>query len=225
METSGDSPAASVNVRHSPVTFGSMTYSDWAEDIARTLLAEPLPRRWAHVQGVAAAARTLAPILGAHADLLTAAALLHDIGYAPAVEETGFHPLDGARYLRDVQHADDLVCRLVAHHSCALVEAEQWGLADDLAREFTPAPRDLTDALIYCDMTTGPDGQHMTIEQRLADIRGRYGPEHLVTRALARSAPQLTAAVDRVTRTLTACSAPRCTSAPRPRRLVPALVG
>ena len=74
-------------------------------------------------------------------------------------------------------------------------------------------------------MTTGPDGQHMTVEQRLADIRARYGPEHLVTRALARSAPQLTAAVDRVTRTLTACSAPRCTSAPRPRRLVPALAG
>ena len=74
-------------------------------------------------------------------------------------------------------------------------------------------------------MTTGPDGQHMSIEQRLADIRGRYGPEHLVARALARSAPQLSAAVDRVTRTLTAARAPRCTPAPRPRRLVPALAG
>jgi len=200
-----------------------MTYIDWAEDIARTLLAEPLPRRWAHVQGVATAARTLAPILGDHADLLTAAALLHDIGYAPAVEETGFHPLDGARYMRDVRHADDLLCRLVAHHSCALIEAEQWGLAGDLAREFQPAPRDLSDALIYCDMTTGPDGLHLSIEQRLADIRGRYGPEHLVTRALAWSAPQLTAAVDRVTRALTCCVESPRTAVPRSRRLVPAL--
>ncbi len=115
------------------------------------------------------------------------------------------------------------MCRLVAHHSCALIEAEQWGLADDLSREFTPAPRDLSDALIYCDMTTGPDGQWMTIEQRLADIRGRYGPEHLVTRALAWSAPQLTAAVDRVARRLTACTAARARAASRPRRLVPAL--
>jgi hypothetical protein len=195
-----------------------MIYSDWAEDIARTLLAEPLPRRWAHVQGVAATARTLAPVLGGSTDLLVAAAVLHDIGYAPSVEITGFHPLDGARYLRDVEHSDDMVCRLVAHHSCALIEAEQWGLADDLAREFKPAPRDLTYALIYCDMTTGPDGTHMTVEQRLADIRGRYGPEHFVTRALAWSAPQLTEAVRRVNRKLSACMA-----APRPRRLIPVL--
>jgi predicted HD phosphohydrolase len=52
--------------------------------LARVLLQEPLPRRWAHVQGVAARARGLAPVLGAHADLL-AAAWLHDIGYAPGL--------------------------------------------------------------------------------------------------------------------------------------------
>lgn len=207
-----------MNVRLDPVTFGSMIYSDWAEDLARTLLAEPLPRRWAHVQGVAAAARTLTPVMGGHTNLLTAAALLHDIGYAPAVEVTGFHPLDGARYLRDVQQADGLLCRLVAHHSCALIEAEQWRLADELSREFQPAPPDLADALTYCDMTTGPDGQPMTIEQRLADIRDRYGPEHLVTRALASSAPQLTEAAGRISRKLTAC-----TAVPRRRRLVLAL--
>ena len=154
---------------------------------------------------------------------MEAAAWLHDIGYAPGLAATGFHPLDGARYLRDARHADALLCRLVAHHSCALIEAEQWGLAGDLAREFQPAPRDLSDALIYCDMTTGPDGLHLSIEQRLADIRGRYGPEHLVTRALAWSAPQLTAAVDRVTRALTCCVESPRTAVPRSRRLVPAL--
>ena len=57
-----------------------MNLAAWAEDTARTLLHEPLPRRWAHSQGVAAQARTLAPILGPDADLLTAAAYLHDIG-------------------------------------------------------------------------------------------------------------------------------------------------
>ena len=64
----------------------------------------------------------------------------------------------------------------MAHHSCAIIEAEEYGLAANLAREFKPAPRGLADALIYCDMTTSPDGQRMTIEQRLADIRARYGP-------------------------------------------------
>jgi hypothetical protein len=181
-----------------------MSHTARAEDIARMLLEKPLPRRWAHVQGVAATARTLGPTLGGKTDLLTAAALLHDVGYAPSLADTGFHPLDGARYLRDVERADPMLCRLVAHHSCAMFEAEERGLAGVLAREFKPAPRNLDDALIYCDLTTGPDGQRMTIEQRLADIRARYGPTDLVTRALARSAPQLEAATSRVTRKLSA---------------------
>jgi hypothetical protein len=34
------------------------TTAAWAESLARTLLADTLPRRWTHVQGVAARART-----------------------------------------------------------------------------------------------------------------------------------------------------------------------
>ena len=191
-----------MSVRHRLANVTGMSYTAQAENIARALLEEPLPRRWAHVQGVAGTARGLSRVLGGKAELLTAAAVLHDIGYSPGLRDCGFHPLDGARYLRDVQHADGLLCRLVAHHSCAIIEAEQYGLAADLAREFKPAPRGLADALIYCDMTTGPDGQRMTIEQRLADIRARYGPAHPVTRALQRSAPHLTAATNRVARRL-----------------------
>lgn len=55
----------------------------WARDLARKHLETPLPRRWAHTQGVARQARTLAPILGDQADLLEAAAWLHDVGYTP----------------------------------------------------------------------------------------------------------------------------------------------
>jgi HD domain len=57
----------------------------------RALLQEPLPRRWAHVQGVADRARGLAPVLGADAELIEAAAWLHDIGYAPGLATTGLH--------------------------------------------------------------------------------------------------------------------------------------
>ena len=190
--------ATSVNVRRHPPSVGSMNLADWAEDTARTILETPLPRRWAHSQGVAAQARSLAPIFGRDTGLLTAAALLHDIGYAPDLIDTGFHPLDGARYLSDTTHASDMLCRLVAHHSCALIEAAERGLAAQLSRDFEPARSDLTDALIYCDMTTGPDGQHMHVEQRLTDIRARYGPGDPVIRALARSAPLLTDAVTRI---------------------------
>ena len=183
-----------------------MTQADWAEATARSLLEHPLPRRWAHTQGVAAAARTLAPVLGTDADLLTAAAWLHDIGYAPDIADTGFHPIDGARHLRDTEGASGMLCRLVAHHSCAVNEAAERGLARDLTTEFRPAHPDLAEALTYCDMTTSPEGQRLPVAQRLAEIRARYGPDHLVSRTIGRSEPQLTRAVARVTRRLAASS-------------------
>ena len=120
--------ATSVNVPGRLSSLGRMDkLACWAGHLAQALLQEPLPRRWAHVQGVADRARSLAPVLGGDADLVEAAAWLHDIGYAPGLAVTGFHPLDGARYLRDARHADVLLCRLVAHHSCALIEAEERG--------------------------------------------------------------------------------------------------
>ena len=140
-------------------------------------------------------ARTLAPILGDDAELLEAAAWLHDIGYSPYVADTGFHPLDGARYLRDVQHADGTVCRLVAHHTGAMIEADERGLADVLASEFEPASQYLVNALIYCDITTSPDGKEVTADQRLAEIQYRYGEGRLVRRSIRRATPQLLCAV------------------------------
>ena len=174
------------------------TLAAWAQDLARTLLADALPRRWAHVQGVAARARSLAPAVGPDAGLLEAAAWLHDIGYLPELAATGLHGLDGARYLRDVQHAEPLLCRLVAHHSCAVIEAEERGLAHVLTREFAPPPRPLADALTFCDMTTSPDGEHVHVHNRLAEIHDRYGSGHLVSRSIRRATPLILEAVGQV---------------------------
>ena len=74
--------------------------------IRRALLQEPLPRRRAHVQGVANRARSLAPVLDADADLLEAAAWAHDIGYAPGLASTGLHR-STRRYLRDADKDAD----------------------------------------------------------------------------------------------------------------------
>ena len=73
--------------------------SEDAARLAETMLAAELPRRWRHVRSVARRARWAAKQLSL-SDALVAAAWLHDIGYAPDLVETGFHPLDGARYLR-----------------------------------------------------------------------------------------------------------------------------
>ncbi|MFI5911574.1 HD domain-containing protein [Dactylosporangium sp. NPDC051541] len=175
-----------------------MEHVPWAVDLARRLLAEPLPTRWAHVQGVGHTAEDIAHIAGDDAELLICAAWLHDIGYAPDLVKAGFHPLDGARYLRDVEHADERLIRLVANHSCALVEARNRDLADDLDAEF-PSPADfLLDALTFCDMTTSPTGTPVNLEQRLAEAFERYGDGHLVTRSLTEARPQLQASTDRV---------------------------
>jgi putative nucleotidyltransferase with HDIG domain len=166
-----------------------------ARDLARSLLADALPRRWAHSQGVAARAESLAPIVGQNADLLQAAAWLHDIGYSPTLATTGFHPLDGARYLRDVEHADDRLCRLVAHHSCACIEAEARGLRSALSDEFPADGDDLTAPLIYCDMTTDPDGRHVTYDERLSELLSRYGENDIVTRSMQKAAPAVRDAI------------------------------
>jgi len=91
-----------------------------ARVLVEQLLADTLPRRWAHTQGVGTKAETVAHVLGDGADLLIGAAWLHDLGYWPTAAATRFHPLDGARYLRDIERADERLCRLVARHSVPL---------------------------------------------------------------------------------------------------------
>ena len=188
-----------MNVLRQLSSLGRMnTLASWAQQLARALLQAPLPRRWTHVQGVAARARSLAPVLGDDADLLEAAAWLHDIGYAPDLAVTCLHALDGARYLRDAQHAGTMLCRLVAHHSCAIIEAGERGLADILQLEFEPAPYALSSALTFCDMTTSPDGELVPVGQRLAEIQHRYGAGHLVSRSIQRATPMILSAVEQV---------------------------
>src|SRR5690242_7037300 len=59
-------------------------------------------------------------------------------------------------------------------------------------------PEVLSSALIYCDMTTSPDGELVPVEQRLAEIHDRYGPRHLVSRSIQRATPMILEAVEQV---------------------------
>jgi hypothetical protein len=138
-------------------------------------------------------------VVGRDSGLLQAAAVLHDVGYAPRLATTGFHPLDGARFLRDAHGGDERLVRLVANHSFALLEAEERGLRETLEAEF-PLPEDqlLVDALVYCDMTTTPDGGPTTARERVAEVVSRYGADSVVGRFIRRAAPDIFAAVERV---------------------------
>jgi predicted hydrolase (HD superfamily) len=170
----------------------------WSQQLAEQLLADPLPRRWAHTQGVGRKAESIAHIVGDDADLLVCSAWLHDIGYAPTLVKTGLHALDGARYLRDVGQADPRVCSLVAYHSCAHIEARNRGLEDELDSEFRPVGGLLADALIYCDMTTTPDGGPVDVEKRLSEILSRYGPGEVVTESITEATPQIVGSARRI---------------------------
>lgn len=169
---------------------------DDAAKLAGTILADVLPRRWRHVRSVARRARWVARMLSLSDDLVVAA-WLHDIGYAPDLVETGFHPLDGARFLRRAG-VEEAVVSLVGYHSCAQIEASVRGLGDVLASEFSPGDPLLADALLYCDMTTGPDGDHVRPADRLVEIRGRYGPDHEVTRFVELAASEILTTAGRI---------------------------
>lgn len=167
-----------------------------ARTTAQELLGSALPQRWAHTQGVAAAAAGLTGEFTApQATILIAAAWLHDVGYAPAAAATGFHPLDGAHYLRGQGFPAQLVS-LVAFHTGAQFEADRRGLAAKL-NEFPASDPVLLDALTCADMTTSPAGVPITAEARLADIFDRYSPGTPVSDAVHTSAPDLLAAVSR----------------------------
>ena len=189
-----------MNVQARPPSLELMeeTISAWAEGLARTLLERPCPAAGPTSKASPPGPAPSHPTLGADTGLLEAAAWLHDIGYLPELAHTGLHGLDGARYLRDVHHADPMLCRLVAHHSCAVIEAEERGLADLLRREFAPPPQPLADALTFCDMTTSPDGEQVHVHRRLAEIHDRYGSGHLVSRSIRRATPLILQAVDHV---------------------------
>lgn len=158
------------------------------------LLAVLTPDRRAHSLEVGrkvAGAAALAP--SAVRAELAAAAVLHDIGYGyPA---TGFHPLDGARFLAG-QGFSATVCNLVAHHSASVFEADERGIDRSVYDDFT-VERDLSAAeaiLWWADMTTGPAGQTVSVEERLEEIEARYGPGHVVSRFVGRARDTLLAA-------------------------------
>jgi hypothetical protein len=170
-----------------------------ARRLARLLLRDS-GDRWRHTVGVADRAQEVADTVHGSAgrDLLTAAAWLHDIGYAPSLRRTGFHPVDGALHLARTGWPARLV-GLVAHHSGARFVARAVGLAGVLA-QFPREESEVSDALIYADQTTGPQGQRLPIEQRFAEQLARHGPDSPNAAVHHIRGPHLLAAARRVER-------------------------
>jgi hypothetical protein len=106
------------------------------------------------------------------------AALLHDIGYLPAIREyldhhtefrsTQWHPIDGANYLR--ARGAPALADAIEGHGNSLEVAQQKGLP-----LFTPSSSLLAKVVTYCDSQTGPTGERVSYTERLEEIRLRKG--------------------------------------------------
>lgn len=141
--------------------------------------------RLAHSRRVASQVQLALPLVDTDwRSALVAAAWVHDIGYGRAAAMIGFHPLDGARWLRR-EGWSDRVTGLVAWHTHAEKEAELRGIKP-YADEFARPPDSVLAVLNWADLTSSPDGVECGAEDRLQRILDRYPPGsvvHEVTRA------------------------------------------
>jgi len=88
-----------------------------------------------------------------------------------------------------------MLCRLVARRSCAVIEAEERGLAprpDPRVRPAAPIAGWRADLLRHDYQS---DGEHVEVHNRLAEIHDRYGSGHLVSLSIRRATPLFLEAV------------------------------
>lgn len=134
---------------------------------------------------------------GAWRSALVDAAWLHDVGYSDLVASTGFHSLDGARWLRNRGWPDE-TCRLVAWHTAASTESTLRGLHHQLKTEFAPPPPIAGAALTWGDLTASPCGERWTVSRRISDILRRHPPDSVVHRAIVAALPDLSDATRQI---------------------------
>lgn len=169
----------------------------WALALAEEKLSEAVPRRWAHAQGVVRRAEVVTPHLGDDGELLLAAAAVHDLGFAPdaAAIGVGFPAIDAARYLEKLG-APRRLAHLVAHSAYSALEGSLRGFSAEY-EEFEDERTPLRDALWYCCLTTGPDGEPMTLDERISEWSVRYVDDDVISRYAELAPPELRAALAR----------------------------
>ena len=146
-------------------------------------LFEGYEPRLAHMRDAAAFARDLRPVFGLEAGcgaLLERSALLHDIGYAPALRRFGYHPLDGALFL-DGQGEHPWVVEGVLRHSQADRKTERFpGVTEEYALRPPLSEADwLVRAVTVADWRAAGVGGRVSFARRFQDIavRNPHNPD------------------------------------------------
>ena len=160
------------------------------------------PQRLAHIMVVADRVRQSArdmnelnPGQNVDEELAFVAALVHDIGYLEDAYQTGFHPLDGARYLE--RSGFPKLAELIVGHSSAPEESQLRGLGTINASDDI-----IADLITYWDSQVKQGGEVVAAEQRHEDILLRYGEHSVVGQAAIRARPRIQEIARRVERLL-----------------------
>jgi Cof subfamily protein (haloacid dehalogenase superfamily) len=148
-------------------------------------LLQDKPRKIAHSIAVARLARQLSldlELTPEEARAVELAALFHDIGYAPALRLTGFHPLDSAIFLAH-RAAPEAAIQAVLLHRYAREKAATHPAASSIYADLPLTSPHLADDLVsFCDLRISPEGTLVTLKERLKEAGTRYGPEHPLSR-------------------------------------------
>jgi HD superfamily phosphodiesterase len=99
--------------------------------------------------------------------------LVHDLGYCDDFSITGFHPIDGYRYLIKIDKT--IADRMVLHTSTPEEAELRHIILPDIIMD------DYAKLLSYADSRVTGDGRVVSFEERLQDITSRYGNNHLVS--------------------------------------------
>jgi len=120
-------------------------------------------------------------------------AWLHDIGYSPLLNRTGFHPLDSALFAVENGFPDEVV-KTVAFHSGAYEVAMNLGgviamIYTQLLAFLSKSDHKRIDRFTAWDITTSPSGEDVDVEDRIQEILTRYPKDTAVHKATVRLTP------------------------------------
>lgn len=172
-----------------------MSLSCQARELVESkLVGDEFSDRLDHSYGVAHRASDLAAAVGgprgsdeSGREWYWCLGLLHDVGYAEPL--SGHHAFDGAHLVSWSSPDLSQFAPHIAWHSTAKWEYQIMGLhlADPI-----PKPSFFDHSLLWlADFTTGPQGQSMTVEERVDEIRQRHRPSSSAVLAIEESRESL----------------------------------
>lgn len=165
----------------------------------------PEENRYHHILGVVRNMKETLPKLDLNEEVkkeLIQAAFLHDIGYSPKLNKNNFHPFDGAHFAQQAGFPKPVIAAILFHSEAYETVKETrsdlfptYSLNHDLLDE---QDRLFIDLVTYCDVQTSPQGEKISLDERVQDVVNRYGKTHPVSQMMIHCKPKYQNTIERV---------------------------